>query len=292
MLQPELRIILVARGRERLMLHGTREYMEFHKYNPNIAQLLKLNTTLYPHVLKLDHHKTNYHKTRNFKDKAYSALLSTSNLSHLFIMRLQSLFLLSSTLTILSATPTIRTQPHCASSATTATFDDRAVVLAEPILNRVGVYNGNFYQSFVLAQLETPLGIIPESGDIVIGAGSLVGQVLSGNPSINTATIDAFNLIELYFGCLVNDLNTVASVPVPCTMAITGIKRGDGSQRTTLNYVFQPENPFTSHMSRAEFSGEEWEDLMTVEFFLMPALTPAPATVLLLDNITYKNCSF
>jgi hypothetical protein len=48
----------------------------------------------------------------------------------------------------------------------------------------------------------------------------------------------------------------------------------------------------SSHMSRAVFSGEEWEDLMAVQLYLMPALTPSPVTSLLLDSITYRNCTF
>jgi hypothetical protein len=206
-------------------------------------------------------------------------------------MHPSSYILLLSSLALISAKPTIRAQPSCSSSLTTATFDDRAPFPLDAALNPVGVYQGNFYQGFLVIEQLTSVGVIPQSGNIAIVT-SIVGQTFQGAPSINAATIDAFSLVDLYFGCEVNDLNSVATIVVPCTVAFTGIKRGDGSQRTTNIYPFQPENPVTSHMTRAAFSGADWEDLMSVQVLIVQALTPGPVNALLLDSITIKNCTF
>jgi hypothetical protein len=204
----------------------------------------------------------------------------------------------------MSAAPTTNIVQTCVpGDPPIATFDGRAPFPGVSIVNPVGLYRGLRYQSFNIVgagvalspNLEVPpvLGLLPQSADIVIVA-SVVSQTLNGPAAIYAATIPSFVLQELYFGCEVSDGTEVGSVPIPRTVAFTGVKnnldQGDG-ERVTVNIPFGPENPVLSHLQRAVFEGKEWSGLNKLEVAIVQSSSTATLTVLYIDNIKYTNCT-
>ena len=194
-------------------------------------------------------------------------------------------------------------QTRCNSESTVATFDDRQPLPLVSQVNPVNLYRGLRYNSFNIINpgvpallpglsIPPPAGILPQSGNIAIG-NSIFGDVLAGEPAFYAATIPSFDLEELYFGCSLATVTSLATVPIPCTIAFTGVKKNvdaGGGSRTTITFQFNPENPVISHLTRAGFKGPAWTDLYKVEVAVAGPI-PAALSVLFVDSIKYKNCT-
>ena len=213
-------------------------------------------------------------------------------------MRVITLFSLTPLLAIISAVPTNPApQTHCPGEATVATFDDRQPIPLVPEINTVGFYRGIRYNSFDIVKVGLPglppiTGLIPQSGDIMIVNG-LVADVLRGEPSFYTATIPAFDLEELYFGCTLNTVQSAVLIPTPCTVQFTGVKNNvdpGGGTRTTITFQFNPENTVLSHLTRAAFEGPAWVNLQKIEVAIVQGVSTT-LSVLFLDSIKYRNCT-
>jgi hypothetical protein len=183
-----------------------------------------------------------------------------------------------------------------------ANFDDREPLPLVSQVNPVALYQGIDYKSFNIIKTGLPVllpglpplppvfGILPQSGDIMI-ANSVTGTTLTGAPALYAATITSFGLEELYFGCTLNTILSFASLPVPCTIAFTGIKNGDDARRTTVNIRFNPQNPLKSSLGKATFEGEEWTDLTKLKLAVVQSTPTATLTGLFIDSIKYRNCT-
>lgn len=202
--------------------------------------------------------------------------------------------LLLSTLILLATssplTNTARTNtPSCAQIL--ATFDDKSSLPAVSELNPVGIYNGLNYQGFDVLQAGL-LGInavTAESG-INVAANSIVGDILQGSPAFIAATVSTFDLQSLYFGCVVNTLESAVSVPEECTIAFTAFKKGSSTPYETVNQQFNPSNPLISGMTEVTFPSS-WKGLERVEISIVQALLTSTLSALLIDNVAYKACA-
>lgn len=105
----------------------------------------------------------------------------------------------------------------------------------------------------------------------------------------NTATLKPasskttyFSLQSFYFGCVVSSQETVAGVPLACTLTLTGKRKG--KTVVTQNISFSPTRPLTSSMKKQTFAGA-WSNVDEVDFKHTSAL--AAATSVLYDNFQF-----
>lgn len=178
-----------------------------------------------------------------------------------------------------------------------ATFDDLKAVPAVSVLSPIGSYEGLDYNSLNLLQAGVPVvnvlptGLLPQSGSQGAANGIITG-LTQGGPSLTiSGTTISFDLIYLYFGCLINSVSTITGVPEQCTLAFTAYKKGKSSTPfQTVNFQFNPTNPLRSKMTKAEFP-KSWTGLDRVDIALVQATTTSAASGFLLDNVAYTTYS-
>jgi hypothetical protein len=91
-----------------------------------------------------------------------------------------------------------------------------------------------------------------------------------------------FSLQSFYFGCVASSQETVAGVPIACTLKLTGKRKG--KVVVTQNISFQPTGLLTSDMKKQVFAGA-WTNVDEIDFEQTGVL--AAATSVLYDNVEY-----
>ncbi|CZT18131.1 uncharacterized protein RCC_03971 [Ramularia collo-cygni] len=173
-----------------------------------------------------------------------------------------------------------------------ATFDDIKALPALSELSPIGVYKGLEYRSFdtLVAGLlgQVPTGVLPKSGNQVAVNG-LTDNLLTGSgPAFIPANGNkALDLESLYFGCVVNSVETVTGVPTECTVAFTAYLEGQEVSYETINQQFNPENLLRAEMTKAVFP-KTWCKMGKIEIAVVQALATSTLTGLLLDDVKYK----
>ena len=172
-----------------------------------------------------------------------------------------------------------------------ATFDDRTALPGVSQLNPVGNYKGLNWKALDVLQAGV-LGInavLPQSG-INVAANGVTNTLLEGGISITAQSVKSFDLQYAYFGCVVNTVETAASVPQACTVAFSGYKKGQSEVFRTVNQQFDPTNPLLSKMTKATFDSA-FAGVDRVDVAVVGGVTPSTLTGLLIDNVQYRTYS-
>ncbi len=99
----------------------------------------------------------------------------------------------------------------------------------------------------------------------------------------------AFSLSSLYFGCVINSLESAAGVPQQCTIAVTAYLPGSTVVYQTINQQFNPASPLLSKMAKATFSSS-WQKMGKISIAVVQSTTTSTLTGLLIDNLQYTLC--
>ncbi|KAK3679523.1 hypothetical protein LTR78_001084 [Recurvomyces mirabilis] len=178
-----------------------------------------------------------------------------------------------------------------------ATFDDLTAVPGASELSPINTYKGLNYNSFDVLQAGVAglaTGVTPQSSPNT-AVNALTNDLTTGGPSLTTATVKAFDLQYLYFGCVAMSLETVASVPLECTVAFTAYKVGSDVPFATVNQQFNPTNAVISKMSKADFGGQylsEFSGLDRVDISVVQSAGTSTLTALLIDNVAYATYNY
>ncbi|KAM0696564.1 hypothetical protein Q7P36_003812 [Cladosporium allicinum] len=169
-----------------------------------------------------------------------------------------------------------------------ATFDDRTAIPAVSLINPVGNYKGLNWKALDILQAGVNGfgAIIPQSGTIV-AANGVPDTIRDGGISITAQSVKSFDLHYAYFGCVVDTVETAASVPQACTIAFSAYKKGQSEVYKTVNVQFNPSNPLISKMTKATFDSS-FAGLDRVDVAVVGGLTPSALTGLLIDNVQYR----
>lgn len=169
-----------------------------------------------------------------------------------------------------------------------ATFDDLPSLPGVSELNPVGNYRGLKWQGFDVLQAGVAgiNAVLPQSG-INVAANSIVSDTLQGGISLTPLTAKSFDFQSLYFGCVVNTVETAASAPEQCTVAFTAYKDGKSIAHTTINEPFTPTNPLISKMAKATFPSS-FSGLDRLDIAVVQSITPGTLTALEIDNVSYQ----
>lgn len=105
----------------------------------------------------------------------------------------------------------------------------------------------------------------------------------------NTATLKPastkttyFSLQSFYFGCVASSQETLAGVPIACTLTLTGKRKG--KVVVTQDISFSPTGLLVSDMKKQTFAGA-WTNVDEVDFQQTALL--AAATSVLYDNVQF-----
>ncbi|KAL8707729.1 MAG: hypothetical protein Q9225_007715 [Loekoesia sp. 1 TL-2023] len=126
----------------------------------------------------------------------------------------------------------------------TANFDDRTVV-PSPLLNKVGLSKGLFYQVFDLSNKATGLsGVIPYSLPNAAGTTTTTNTLNATTPGLtvdypNSKAI-SFDFYSFYFGCVVPTTVTGAvGVAVQCSILVAGFNAAN-TEIAVATFTFTP----------------------------------------------------
>lgn len=169
-----------------------------------------------------------------------------------------------------------------------ATFDDRTAIPAVSLINPVGNYKGLNWKALDILQagLNGQGAVIAQSGANV-AANGVPDTIRDGGISITAQSVKSFDLHYAYFGCVVDTVETAASVPQACTIAFSAYKTGQSEVYKTVNVQFNPSNPLISKMTKATFDSS-FAGLDRVDVAVVGGLTPSALTGLLIDNVQYR----
>jgi hypothetical protein len=169
-----------------------------------------------------------------------------------------------------------------------ATFDDRTAIPAVSLINPVGNYKGLNWKALDILQagLNGQGAVIAQSGANV-AANGVPDTIRDGGISITAQSVKSFDLHYAYFGCVVDTVETAASVPQACTIAFSAYKKGQSEVYKTVNVQFNPSNPLISKMTKATFDSS-FAGLDRVDVAVVGGLTPSALTGLLIDNVQYR----
>jgi hypothetical protein len=169
-----------------------------------------------------------------------------------------------------------------------ATFDDRTAIPAVSLINPVGNYKGLNWKALDILQagLNGQGAVIAQSGANV-AANGVPDTIRNGGISITAQSVKSFDLHYAYFGCVVDTVETAASVPQACTIAFSAYKKGQSEVYKTVNVQFNPSNPLISKMTKATFDSS-FAGLDRVDVAVVGGLTPSALTGLLIDNVQYR----
>jgi hypothetical protein len=151
-------------------------------------------------------------------------------------------------------------------------------------LQPIGTYKGLNWDGFNVIDVSlAPVGVAPQTEPNVA-----VQYILSTGLD-NTATLKPasskttyFSLQSFYFGCVASSQETVAGVPLACSLTLTGKRKG--KTVVTQDISFSPTGLLTSKMKKQTFAGA-WTNVDEVDFQL-DGLTAA-ATSVLYDNVLF-----
>ena len=169
-----------------------------------------------------------------------------------------------------------------------ATFDDRTAIPAVSLINPVGNYKGLNWKALDILQagLNGQGAVIAQSGANV-AANGVPDTIRDGGISITAQSVKSFDLHYAYFGCVVDTVETAASVPQACTIAFSAYKKGQSEVYKTVNVQFNPSNPLILKMTKATFDSS-FAGLDRVDVAVVGGLTPSGLTGLLIDNVQYR----
>lgn len=169
-----------------------------------------------------------------------------------------------------------------------ATFDDRTAIPAVSLINPVGNYKGLNWKALDILQagLNGQGAVIAQSGANV-AANGVPDTIRDGGISITAQSVKSFDLHYAYFGCVVDTVETAASVPQACTIAFSAYKKGQSEVYKTVNVQFNPSNPLISKMTKTTFDSS-FAGLDRVDVAVVGGLTPSALTGLLIDNVQYR----
>lgn len=91
-----------------------------------------------------------------------------------------------------------------------------------------------------------------------------------------------FSLQSIYFGCVASSQETLAGVPLACSLTLTGKRKG--KIVVTQDISFSPSGLLTSEMKKQTFAGA-WQNVDEVSFAQKGLL--AAATSVLYDNVQF-----
>jgi len=95
-----------------------------------------------------------------------------------------------------------------------------------------------------------------------------------------------FALSSFYFGCVASSQETIAGVPIACSITVTGIR--NGATVATENFSFTPVG-LLSKMEKVTFSAGAWKAVDEVQFTQTTLLSTAISV--LYDNLQYTTIS-
>jgi hypothetical protein len=169
-----------------------------------------------------------------------------------------------------------------------ATFDDRTSIPGVSLINPVGNYKGLNWKALDILQAGVNGfgAVIAQSGSNV-AANGVPDTLRDGGISITAQSVKSFDLEYAYFGCVVDTVETAASVAQACTVAFSGYKKGQSEVFKTVNVQFNPTNPLASKMTKATFD-RSFAGLDRVDVAIVGGLTPSVLTGLLIDNVQYR----
>lgn len=180
--------------------------------------------------------------------------------------------------------------PHEPSYNTnTSQFDDLTAVPALPEVDPVGTYKGLQWNAFNV--LEQTLGkaaaVEPQSGLNVASNGFT--DDLDSSPSIQIiSSYSTFDLQSLYFGCVIDSLESVAGVAEDCTITLTAYKKSAPTTPfATAALGFTPSNPLLANPMVHYTLPSSWSGLDKVDFAVVASTTPGTLTALLVDSVSY-----
>ncbi|KAK5126280.1 hypothetical protein LTR85_010516 [Meristemomyces frigidus] len=166
-----------------------------------------------------------------------------------------------------------------------ATFDDITVTVPVASLQPIGTYKSLVWNNFNVIDVSlAPTGVAPET-EPNVAVQYLLTTGLSNTASLTPASssgVSYFALESFYFGCVASSQETVAGLPIACSLTLTG-KRG-GETVATQEVSFSPSGLLTSEMDKVEFAGS-WQAVDEVTFEQTEAL--AVAISVLYDNVKY-----
>ncbi|KAK3669952.1 hypothetical protein LTR78_010124 [Recurvomyces mirabilis] len=176
----------------------------------------------------------------------------------------------------------------------TAKFDnvEAGLVGSLPVrpVTPLGVYDDLFFNLNVINVGTGLTGVKPQSAPNVVTYDAIF-QATEGVPSIyadyDDSIAESFRLKELYFGCVITNVETAASVANDCTVTVTGYRNEE--QVASQDIVFKTGGllgqAVTATMDKAEF-GSDFANLDKVEF-ATDGLQQAVDAVLI-DNVSYE----
>lgn len=169
-----------------------------------------------------------------------------------------------------------------------ANFDDLASLPGVSELSPVGNYKGLTWDGFDVLQAGVAgiNAVRPQSG-INVAANGVTATLRDGAISIKAQSVKSFDFESIYFGCLVNTVETLASVPQVCTVAFSGYKKGETKVFKTVNQQFNPTNALISKMSKATFDSA-FAGLDRVDVAVVQNVATDTLTGLLIDDVRYK----
>ncbi|KAM0713545.1 hypothetical protein Q7P37_010507 [Cladosporium fusiforme] len=154
-------------------------------------------------------------------------------------------------------------------------------------LNPLGSHEGLYYSNMGVISA-TPLlaGLNPQSRPNVLGYDVVAS--LQGQHELRTdyddSTTSHFDLRSFYFGCVVSTQETLASLPLSCSIDITGYRNGKKVASQTARFR-KPLLQLTADMAKVELNGDFCDvDRVT---FDTNGLIPSVLLAVLMDNLEY-----
>lgn len=139
----------------------------------------------------------------------------------------------------------------------------------------------------------TPLlaGLNPQSRPNVL-AYDIVDSLRSTHElrtDYDDSTTSSFDFKSFYFGCVVTNVETVASLPLSCSVKLTGYR--DGKQVAFQTADFRtPLLQLTANMAKVELNGG-FCDVDRVTFETAGGLIPSVLAAVLMDDFEYTTIS-
>ncbi|TKA51589.1 hypothetical protein B0A55_12553, partial [Friedmanniomyces simplex] len=152
----------------------------------------------------------------------------------------------------------------------------------------LGPYNSLYFNLNALDVGNGLAGVKPQSAPNVV-AFDAIAAATEGDPSIladfDDSTVDSFNLQSFYFGCVVANAETAASVPVDCSITITGYRNGGEVASQDADFTTGSLLTLVANMDKVTLSSE-FSNVDKVTFAIDGVLDSTLDAVLF-DNFAY-----
>jgi hypothetical protein len=151
-------------------------------------------------------------------------------------------------------------------------------------LQPIGTYRGLNWDGFNVIDVSlAPTGVAPHS-EPNVAVQYILSTGLDSTATLKPASDKTtyFSLQSFFFGCVASSQETVAGVPIACTLKLTGKRKG--KVVVSQDISFQPTGLLTSDMKKQVFAGA-WTNVDEVDFQQTGLLSAA--TSVLYDNVQY-----